>query len=223
MASRRGPYRVGQRWRARIVEVAARELATAGYDGLVLAEVADKAGLSASALQHYFPTRRHLLAAVAEQRLAAIGETWPRADDVQDVHELFENAAAAIATMSREPGLVELAVRVATDAIDPESPAHEWARTQYASVVESNAATFAACAARGELRDGVDPELASRALQAVADGLQLQWAVSGRAIDLAATSARAISELARATIAPAHLDEARLARLAAGRSAEQPA
>ncbi|WNM25349.1 TetR/AcrR family transcriptional regulator [Demequina capsici] len=215
MTRPRGPYKVGQERRAAIVTAASAAFADVGYDGVTLAEIAEAADVSLSNLQHYFPTRRHLLSEVARQRLADIEQDWTEAADEPEIHALLERAVDTLAQMQARPGLVDLAVRVSADAIDPAAPAHSWMAEAYARVAQENATRFAACAEAGQLRDGVDPLTASRTMQAIGDGMELQWALSRHTMDLPGFTARAIAGFGRAIIAPEHLDEERIARLEA--------
>lgn len=68
--------RKGAATRARILQAARRMLITQGYDGMVMRNVAAAADMTLGNLQHYFPTREALLAAVvsaeAESDLADI-------------------------------------------------------------------------------------------------------------------------------------------------------
>jgi AcrR family transcriptional regulator len=56
--------RKGAATRARILETARHMLVTQGYDGVVMRNVAAAADMTLGNLQHYFPTREALLAAV---------------------------------------------------------------------------------------------------------------------------------------------------------------
>ncbi len=206
---------MGQERRAAIVAAASTAFAEVGYDSVTLAEIADAADVSLSNLQHYFPTRRHLLSEVAQRRLADIELDWTATEDEPEIHALLERAVDTLAQMQARPGLVDLAVRVSADAIDPTAPAHAWMSEAYERVARENATRFAACADAGQLRPGVDPLTASRTMQSIGDGMQLQWALSRHAIDLPRLVAQALAGFGRAIIAPDHLDEERIARLEA--------
>lgn len=67
---RRGPYAAGDRRRAAIVEIATDRFAEAGIYRTSMAEIAEAAGLTGPGLTYHFPTKRHLLVAVADARLA---------------------------------------------------------------------------------------------------------------------------------------------------------
>ena len=79
--------RKGAATRARILATARRMLVVQGYDGVVMRNVAASADMTLGNLQHYFPTREALLAAVvsaeAESDLADIRRLRERADDPQ--------------------------------------------------------------------------------------------------------------------------------------------
>jgi hypothetical protein len=66
----------------------------------------------------------------------------------------------------------------------PEHPAHDYFERHYRLARDYAVASFRVLAARGELRGGVDPELAGLNLVALMDGLQVQWLSNGGAVDL---------------------------------------
>jgi hypothetical protein len=75
----------------------------------------------------------------------------------------------------RHPGIVDLYVRLAAEAVGPDHPAHAYFERHYRSARDLTVRSFRVLAAGGELRKGVDPELAALGFIALMDGLQVQW------------------------------------------------
>lgn len=100
--------RKGAATRARILATARHMLVTAGYDGVVMRAVAAEADMTLGNLQHYFPTREALLAAVVRaeaetdiedlQRLRARGGEPERAfrDSVQTLTRKWRGESGRI-------------------------------------------------------------------------------------------------------------------------------
>lgn len=81
--------RKGAATRARILATARSMLVATGYDGVVMRSVATEAGMTLGNLQHYFPTREALLAAVlqaeADTDLEDLKRLRARADEPEQV------------------------------------------------------------------------------------------------------------------------------------------
>lgn len=204
---------MGRERRERVIAAASARFAADGYDRTVLDQVAQDAEISLGALQHYFPSRRHLLAAVAENRLDVATADWESRGPTADVHEIFERMQAATVAFLRQPGMIELAVRVSADAIDPASPAHDVITARYRRISSRIEDDFTRSRDAGQLRADMEPAFVARLCLAVGDGLQLQWALSAQSIDLATLSGKGLAAVARAVIPSSTIDEARLAAL----------
>jgi len=86
--------------------------------------------------------------------------------------------------MVTQPGLIELFVLMSAEAAGPASPAHVLYATHYDQVVRAIAGEFRSTAEQGFLRADIDYEAVARRYIAMSDGLQLQWVLSGGALDL---------------------------------------
>ncbi len=180
----RGPYAKGIAKREEILERALDVIAREGYRKASVKELAEAVGLSQAGLLHYFETKEELFAQILRKRdelaLAALGADLAPIEDLR-------GACITVAQHNAEvPGLVELFVRLAVAATDPQHPARPfflergWAvRTLFARLLEKQQAA-------GGITDRLPPETLARILQAVSDGLQLQWLME-RDFDMAAT------------------------------------
>ncbi|MEU4656029.1 TetR/AcrR family transcriptional regulator [Streptomyces sp. NPDC023723] len=200
---RRGSYAVGRKRRDRIVAAAAEQFATAGYAHTSMTRVAQEAGITATGLLHYFPSKQHLLLAVAEHRFDVAAALVDSAADVEgDGDALFDALLAVTRRFVAEPGLIELFVTLSAEAADPSSAAHELFAARYERTVGELTARFRACARGGSFRTDVDYEAVARECVAISDGLQLQWVLSGRSTDLLAGIGLHLARL-RETLRPA--------------------
>jgi AcrR family transcriptional regulator len=168
-----GGYRKGRIRREDIITAAIEVYAEAGYHGSSLREIAKRAGITHAGLLYYFPTKEALLAAVLERRDAVDAERErlsipPGLDVLRHLIALAEHNA-------RHPGIVDLYVRLAAEAVAPDHPAHAYFERHYRHARDCTCRSFRAMAERGELRDAVDPAYAALTFIALMDGLQVQW------------------------------------------------
>ncbi|CAM5324363.1 TetR/AcrR family transcriptional regulator [Leifsonia shinshuensis] len=195
-ARRRGPYAKSAERRQQIVDEAYRVFATRGYHGSSLREIAAAAGIGLSTLQHHFGGKEDLLLAVLARRDEWGGRVQPPGDEVGGDEAGGDGPAAdlpfpdtVIAQARRNegiPGLIALYSILAAEATAPDHPGHEYFLGRYARMQESYEREFAALAADGRLRDGVDPALAAATVVALWEGIQLQWLYTPERVDAAA-------------------------------------
>lgn len=111
--------------RLRILEVATALFASQGYAGVGMREVADKSGLSKSALFHHFPTKLSLYGAVRvailEDLEARLATAAPGADD--PLAQLDRWVDAVIDALAERPHAAPLLLRSLFED-EPLEPAH---------------------------------------------------------------------------------------------------
>ncbi|GAA4146942.1 TetR family transcriptional regulator [Leifsonia shinshuensis] len=200
-ARRRGPYAKSTERRQQIVDEAYRVFATRGYHGSSLREIAAAAGIGLSTLQHHFGGKEDLLLAVLARRDEWGGRVQPPGDEAAGDEASGDMASGdeagadlpfpdtVIAQARRNegiPGLIALYSILAAEATAPDHPGHEYFLSRYARMQESYEREFAALAADGRLRDGVDPALAAATVVALWEGIQLQWLYAPERVDAAA-------------------------------------
>ncbi|MFC4117262.1 TetR/AcrR family transcriptional regulator [Nonomuraea zeae] len=196
--SRRGGYAVGTARRAKIVELAARRFAEAGgYHSTSMAQIAADAGLSEGGLLHHFPSKKHLLLAVAEHRLAGDATWWAglpaEATGLDVLHAMVETTERHLA----QPGLIELFVLISAEAVDRAGPAQALFAERYEQAVAEITRRLRDGARSGHFREDVDFASVAREYIAASDGLQLQWVISGGTLDLAGAVRAHLDRLAR--------------------------
>lgn len=173
--AQRGSYAKGVAKREEILERALDVIATEGYDGASVKRIAEAVGLSQAGLLHYFDSKEELFTEVLRKRDEHDGEQLGlpdgRSGDATaiDVAVIRESFLRVIRHNMEVPGLVELFSRLAVEAANPEHPAHDYFLERGETVRDG----FALTAPPGTM----PPDVYARILQAVADGLQLQWLV----------------------------------------------
>ncbi|MBO0868082.1 MAG: helix-turn-helix transcriptional regulator [Micromonosporaceae bacterium] len=153
-----------------------------GYRGTSLREIAARCGLSHPGLLHHFPTKQSLLLAVLEHRDEVDGARLTGRTGLAMLHGLIELAALN----ATRPGIVELFTVLSAEATAADHPAHEYFVRRYQSTVHTIEKAYGRIRADGALRPGIEPGAASRQLVALMDGLQIQWLLSRRRLDMAA-------------------------------------
>lgn len=173
--AQRGSYAKGVAKREEILERALDVIATEGYDGASVKRIAEAVGLSQAGLLHYFDSKEELFTEVLRKRDEHDGEQFGlpdgRSGDAAaiDVAVIRESFLRVIRHNTEVPGLVELFSRLAVEAANPEHPAHDYFLKRGEAVRDGFALTAPP--------DTMPPDVYARILQAVADGLQLQWLV----------------------------------------------
>lgn len=186
--ARRGSYAKGVARREEILESALEVIGRKGYQNASLKQIAEVVGVTPAALLHYFGSKEELFTAVLRKRDEHDGMD-PRFSDDTDPRD---GLIAVIRHNTEVPGLVELFSRLAVDAVDPEHPAHAYFLDRSERLREAVAAGFHRDTTR---EPALDPDTMARVLQAVADGLQLQWMIDP-SVDMADIVERLIDALA---------------------------
>ena len=184
LMAQRGQYAKGIAKREEILTRSLDVIGREGLRGASVKEIAEAVGLSQAGLLHYFDSKEDLFVAILRKRdqLDGMGLTSTEPLSSDDMHSAF------IAVMRRNsdvPGLVELFSRLAVDASDPAHPAHAYFIERGAFLRQAFGNAIREGQRRGDIIDTVDAEAVSRMLQAVADGLQVQWLLDPT-VDMAA-------------------------------------
>lgn len=205
--TRRGSYAVGIERRERILDAAMTRFAESGYSRTSLADIARDVGLTGPGLKHHFPTKQHLLLAIAERRFdlshARALSSASAEDSVESLRVMYDVARF----YDSQPQLMELFVLVSAEAADPTNAAHALFAARYERVIQELVDGFERDVEAGRLRPDRDYRALARECIAVADGLQLQWVLSGGELDFLALSRAHLERLAADLLLPgARLD-----------------
>lgn len=187
-------YRVGRERRSRIVRDATALFARDGYADTSLREIAERVGVSKSALLHHYPSKDALLRAVLAERDRAISVSPPahaqRAADA--LRDLPRNAAINAASA---PGLIELYAVLSCEALPPDHPAHDYFTQRFAATIDHFTAVLRAAQQDGDLPAHRDPAREAIRLVALWDGLQYQWLYDRESVDVAAELAAHLDDI----------------------------
>lgn len=186
--AQRGSYAKGVARREEILESALEVIGRDGYQNASLKQIAQMVGVTPAALLHYFGTKEELFTAVLRKRDEHDGM---QADEIS-----LDLASSGLVDVIRHntqvPGLVELFSRLAVDAADPAHPAHAYFLERSERLRAGVAESFERDASRAPL---LDPDTMGRVVQAVADGLQLQWMIDPT-VDMAGIVEKLLAALA---------------------------
>lgn len=187
-------YRVGRERRARILRDATALFARDGYADTSLREIAERVGVSKSALLHHYPSKDALLRAVLVERDRAVAVTAPE-DAFRAVELLRDVPRDAAANASSAPGLVEVYAVLSCEALPDDHPAHGYFSRRFTQVIDHFAAVLRAAQVDGDLPPHRDPEREAIRLVALWDGLQYQWLYDRGGVDVAAHLAAHLADI----------------------------
>ncbi|WP_434589076.1 TetR/AcrR family transcriptional regulator [Streptomyces sp. A5-4] len=167
--------------RAEILRAALEVIAERGYRGASLSAVAERVGLTQQGLLHYFPTKETLLVAVLEERDQWDTGASGRSTGVWRI-DLLDSLMEYNAM---RPGIVQTFSALLGESVTEEHPARDFFTQRYAQVRAGMAGALRT--EYGErLPGGLTPEQAAPLLVAVMDGLQYQWLLDPRSVDMPA-------------------------------------
>ncbi|WP_456286159.1 TetR/AcrR family transcriptional regulator [Microbacterium sp. JZ70] len=179
-------YRSGRARRERILADATTLFSREGYGDTSLRDIAERVGVSKSALYHHFPSKDALLLAVLEERDRRIDRVVGSmsGDLPADVIRGFADAAAA--NERDEPGLIEVYAVISCEAVPADHPGHAYVAHRYATALDGFESMFRAAAATGDLPPHRDPAHEALWVLALWDGLQYHWLYDRDGVDVAA-------------------------------------
>lgn len=168
-----------------ILEAATKLLGQYGFQGTTLALVADAVGLTEPGVLHYYPSKVHLLQSVLEYHEKKDLEKYLEASKVkqQDVPELFKLLESLVAENEKIPGLIQLFTVLVSESIRGDHPSHDYFVERYRCGREMYVKHFF----KDKIRPGVDVNELSTLIMAVMDGLQIQWLLDPKKVDMSRT------------------------------------
>jgi AcrR family transcriptional regulator len=189
---------VGIARREAILDAATAYFAKGDYHRTPMKQIAADVGITDGGLLHHFPSKKHLLLAVAGRRLDTTARWVTDLPDEATGRDVLRKLVEATQRHLEEPGLIELFVIVSAEAADTTSPAHQLFAQSYEAAVAGVAALLRRAVGRGQFRADLDCEATARESIAVSDGLQLQWVLSEGRTDLVGQVRQHMDRLCRA-------------------------
>ena len=182
MSALRGEYSGTAARREAILESAFQVSAKSGFRGGSMPDIAHRMGIAHTTLLHHFPSKDALLLGVLQLRDAQTSAiAGPDAlGGIATLHHVLDT----VALNQRTEGLVELYCILSAEATDSRHPAHGFFQQRYRDVVAVLRVALEQLAADGLLRARVDPVEEAARVIALMDGLQVQWLLSDRKLDM---------------------------------------
>jgi len=200
--ARAGTYAKGVARREEILNKALDVVGQAGPSAAYVKDIADAVGLTPAGLLHYFDSKDELFAEILRRRNEVnVEKFWPQAAEADCLENLRRGYLDIMTHNATVPGLVQLFMRVAADSPAPGHPAHAFFRAHGEELRGYFVRGIKRVQDEGELDPDIDPEMLARVLQAVADGLQMQWMLEPD-VDMAAGVDTLFSLLVRSTRPP---------------------
>lgn len=171
-----------------MVDAAITLFARQGVRGTGVAAVAERAGVTPSALIHHFGSKDGLVRAVLEEadrraleRLEATPDAEPTLSQAFDwfVRDALHTAAA-------ERELAALRTTLVAENLEPGSLLHAWFRDRGRALRDRLADLFARAAADGSARADLDPATLAAETAAFLEGVHLLWLLDPDRVDLVA-------------------------------------
>ncbi|MEI5523557.1 TetR/AcrR family transcriptional regulator [Streptomyces brasiliscabiei] len=174
--------------RRTMVDAAITLFSQQGVRGTGVAAIAERAGVTPSALIHHFGSKDGLVQAVLEEadrralaRLSIAPDAEPTLDQafawlLKDV----EHTAAA------ERELTALHTTLTAENLEPGAALHTWFRDRGRALRAQLDALFTRAAADGSIRPDVRPDLLAAEVTAFLEGAHLIWLLDPEQVDLAA-------------------------------------
>lgn len=186
--------------RADILRAATEVFAAKGYSAATLAEVAEKCDMTRAGVLHHFGSKRDLLIATLKFRDSR-GISLDQAAKLPTGRAMFDHLIETAFLNAQRRGIVQAFVVLSADSITDGSPARAYFEDRYQvlrdEIVENTLALAGA--------EGLDEQAASllaSSIIAVMDGLQFQWLLDPRAVDLGQATRFAIRALVDSTLPP---------------------
>ncbi|MFT4210798.1 MAG: helix-turn-helix domain-containing protein [Microbacterium sp.] len=173
---RRGSYAKGVAKRQEILRAALDVVAREGYRGASVRQIADAVGLSQAGLLHYFDSKEELFTEILRTRDQVDQAAFePPPSTSPSIARLIDGYLRTVRHNAEVPGLVQLFSRLAVDGADPQHPAHRYFVERGTALRSASGEVVAQAQREGIVTDAVPAETICRMLQAISDGMQLQW------------------------------------------------
>jgi AcrR family transcriptional regulator len=174
--------------RRAMVDAAITLFSQQGVRGTGVAAIAERAGVTPSALIHHFGSKDGLVRAVLEEadrralaRLSATPASEPTLDEAFD---WFVRDAEHTAAAERE--LTALHTTLTAENLEPGSLLHTWFRDRGRALRAHLTALFTRAAADGTARPDLNPALLAAEVAAFLEGAHLLWLLDPDQVDLTA-------------------------------------
>jgi len=181
------PKRVRRNRKEEILEQAAVLIAEHGFQGTTLSQLSEALGLTEPGILHYFPSKIHLLQGVLEYHEQKDADKYLGLlqTEKKNVPELFDLLDDLVAKNEKIPGLIQLFTVLVGESVRSNHPSHDYFVDRYQRVREGYVNQFFALI-KTQIRPDVNLEELATLIMAIMDGLQIQWLLDPKKVDMVA-------------------------------------
>ena len=187
--------------RREILEAAAEIFGSKGYTNGTLSDIAEQVNMTHPGILHHFGSKDQLLMEVLRFR----DETDVQNLDGQHIPDgidFFRHLVTTAFTNAQRAGIVQAFVVLSAESVTDDHPARDFFMDRYRTLrTEARHAFEVLCTERG-MAPPDTVALASAAILAVMDGLQVQWLLDPGNVDLAKASEFAIEAIVASVLEP---------------------
>ena len=187
--------------RTEILKAAAEIFGNKGSANGTLADVAEQVGMTHAGVLHHFGSKQNLLLEVLAYRdQADVAELDEK--HIPGGAELFLHLVRTAFVNAQRPGIVQSYTVLSAESITDDHPARGFFEERYTTLRREITEAFDELCAQEGVSDQGAVAAASAAILAVMDGLQLQWLLHPKVVELGETSEFAIRAIVNAVLKP---------------------
>ena len=183
--------RVRRDRRKEILREATRLFGAYGYRGTSLAVIAEAVGLSEPGLLHYYPSKEELLQGVLEYRDLQGEEKYEnllQAGELQ-LTDVMEAIKGLVAENQTKETIVRLFTVLVGESVRADHPSHDYFVNRYKYARQRYIEVFTYFVESGQLKPNTNIEHLATFFIAMMDGLQIQWLLDPKNVNMADTFA----------------------------------
>ena len=189
------------RRREDILNAALATFGSKGYKNGPLTEIAEQVDMTHAGILHHFGSKDALLLEVLSYRDES-DVAHLEGKHIPDGLGLFQHLVKTARLNMERPGIVQAYAVLSAEAVTDDHPARDYFGGRYRTLrIEVADAFRLVCEERG-VTDLRSIDLASAAILAVMDGLQVQWLLDPDALDLGAATEFAIQSIVDGVLNP---------------------
>jgi AcrR family transcriptional regulator len=175
----------GEARKQEILDVALKSFSENGFRGASIADIAQRCGISQGGLLHHFPTKADLLAGVLARRDEVDSHDF-HMDQRPGGLEALRSIERLVRHNARRVGLVKLFTVVTSEAVTVGNPGRKWVLARYRKLQADLADGLQRDIDAGLVQPDANPAAVACQVFAMMDGLQLQWLLDPRRVDMPA-------------------------------------
>nr|WP_157311375.1 TetR/AcrR family transcriptional regulator [Microbacterium sp. MAH-37] len=167
-----------------------------------LADIAQQVGMTHAGVLHHFGSKENLLLEVLEYRDRTDVEGLAE-KHIPGGPDLFLHLVRTAFLNAQRPGIVQVFTVLSAESVTEDHPARRYFEERYAMLRRDVHGAFRELCAQEGVTDLGAIDMAAASILAVMDGLQLQWLLDPKTIDLPAASEFAIRSIVNGVLNPA--------------------